>query len=243
MAERTAYNPYDPTQARFLAALARGESAGGAYGLFQGVGNYDLSGAPRDEYGFPIWQGWGNSHAAGWFQFQPGTWEEYAERYQLDFQRPDDQKAAAWYLAQDTYARRAGGSLTSALERGDYASIQSALEPIWPSVKGNKAAPGGLTESLQKGLGVDVDTRGVFSDDTTKAGIPGLPSFPGLPFSVPGLGADTFARIGLLVLGAIIILIALWYLLSQATDGAVPDPTDTVKTVAKGAATVAAVVA
>lgn len=44
-----------------------------------GVGGADLSKAPRDENGFPTWEGQGNSHAAGAYQFQPATWAQYAQ--------------------------------------------------------------------------------------------------------------------------------------------------------------------
>ena len=47
-----------------------------------GYGGTDLSSAPLDEYGFPIWAGKmgpaGMSHAAGAYQFQPATWRAYA---------------------------------------------------------------------------------------------------------------------------------------------------------------------
>jgi hypothetical protein len=56
------------------------ESSGGNYNV--GYGGADLSGAPKDQYGFPIWSGKvgpaGVSHAAGAYQFQPGTWAKYA---------------------------------------------------------------------------------------------------------------------------------------------------------------------
>jgi hypothetical protein len=59
------------------------ESNGGNYNV--GTGGADLSSAPRDPNGFPIWEGkldpasGKRSHAAGAYQFQPGTWQQYAE--------------------------------------------------------------------------------------------------------------------------------------------------------------------
>ncbi len=66
--------PSDP------AALVRKYESGGNYNV--GFGGADLSNAPRDETGFPQWAGKqgpsGISHAAGAYQFQPGTWKQYA---------------------------------------------------------------------------------------------------------------------------------------------------------------------
>ena len=91
-----AYNPYDPTQQAFLSALASGEA--GTAGYMSGVGpngGSDLTGAPTDQYGFPQWNGFGNSHAAGEYQFQPATWDAVAAQHNLNFGNPADQNAAA----------------------------------------------------------------------------------------------------------------------------------------------------
>lgn len=225
-----AYDPYNVTQNRFLSALSLGEAPGGLGGLFIGTGGTDLSDAPTDQYGFPQWGGFGNSHAAGWFQFQPGTWEDYAKPYNLNFRNPDDQKAAAWYLAQDTYKLKTGRDLSAALEAGDYQSVQNSLVDVWPSVTGNKAAPGGLAASLAQGRGNEIGTTGTISPNTTP--------FPGnLMTALMPSAAGGFARIGLLIVGSVIILIALWALLSQT--GVVPGPEKVFKTT-KGLATTAA---
>jgi muramidase (phage lysozyme) len=215
---RTAYNQYDPLQNAFLSALAKGESPGGEKGLYIGVGGADLRQAPVDEYGFPQWSGFGNSHAAGWFQFQPGTWEEYASKYQLNFRSPDDQKAGAWLLAQDRYKANTGRDLTEALKAGDYLSVENALSKTWTST------PGRLANTLAQGDGVDIGTETPISADTSPlARLAGSLPLPGIGLG----GADMFVRIGLLVIGAVVILIALWHLLSQT--GVVPSPADTAK--------------
>jgi muramidase (phage lysozyme) len=222
MGGAVAYNPSDPVQTAFLAALAKGESAGGSGSLYQGTGGADLHSAPTDEYGFPQWGGFGNSHAAGTFQFQPGTWDSYAKTYGLNFGSGFDQQAAAWYLAQDTYAQKTGGSLSEALKSGDYTSVQSSLASVWPSVTGNGASKG-LASNLANGIGVALPGQaGGISADTSAIN----------PFLHPiQYLQDQFQRWGLLIVGAVLVVIALWYLLAQA--GAVPSPTDVAKSAAK----------
>lgn len=215
-----AYNPYDPAQQSFLSALALGESHGPSP-YTQGVGGTDLSGAPTNQYGFPTWGGFGNSHAAGAFQFQPATWEQYGAEYNLNFRNPGDQNAAAWYLAQDTYKAKTGGDLSSALAAGQYSSVQAALAKVWPSVTGNGASPG-LAAALSGGQGSQLSGgANPISADTSLLG------------KLNPLNAMTsqFARIGLIAVGSLILLVALWYLLSQT--GAVPSPGEVAKTAGK----------
>lgn len=222
-----AYNPYDQTQQAFLAALALGES-NGKDPYHQGTGGTDLSGSGTDAYGFPIWGGFGNSHAAGAYQFQPGTWDKYAKDYNLQFQNPGDQNAGAWYLAQDTYKQKTGGDLASDLKAGKYTSIQSALAAVWPSVTGNGASPG-LANALSNGQGAQISGGNPISADTS-----GGEKTGGVFGPLVDWLAQEFSRIGILFIGSIILLIALWYLLSET--GAVPSPTQTAKAVGKAAA-------
>lgn len=231
MPKEVAYNPNDPHQTTFLAALALGESSGGPGSLYQGTGGANLANAPRNSTGFPEWGGFGNSHAAGTFQFQPGTWAPYAKEYGLNFANPQDQNAAAWYLAQDTYAQKTGGSLSDALAKGDYSSVQNALVKVWPSVTGNGASPG-LAKALNEGKGVDTMSGGgsFLSEDTSLMGR--FTGFMGSLNPMSGV-SDVFVRIAIIAVGGAILLIALWYLLSDA--GVVPSPTDTAKTVSKAA--------
>lgn len=216
-----AYNPYDQTQQAFLSALAKGESSGGSAAYTQGVGGTDLAAAGTDQYGFPQWGGFGNSHAAGAFQFQPATFDTYASRYGLNFGKPSDQNAAAWYLAQDTYSQKTGGSLSDDLQAGKYSSVQQALAAVWPSVNGNGAAPGGLSATLTSGNGAQIAGGNGLSADTS-------PFYKFMSGMNPLAGVvDQFTRIAIIAVGALIMLIALWYLLAQT--GAVPSPNDTAK--------------
>jgi len=210
-----AYNPNDPTQQNFLSALALGESGNASNALTLGFGGSDLSGDPADQFGFPQWAGEGNSHAAGLFQFQPSTWDSVASQYNLNFSNPQDQSAGAWYVAQQAYSNATGGDLSTALSQGNYGSVQSALASIWPSVAGNAAAPQGLAANLASGTG---------------AAIPGA-SAAAAPASAPVTIFTSienwFERGGLIIIGGLVIIAALWALLSNA--GYVPTPKSLVK--------------
>lgn len=216
-----AYDPNNSTQTAFLAALALGEApASGGYTV--GVGGTDLTGAPVDQYGFPQWSGFGNSHAAGEFQFQPATWDALAAQFGLNFSNPADQNQAAWQLAQQTYAQKTGGSLSAALAAGDYTGVQSALATVWPSVTGNGASPG-LAAALTGGTGASLSGgANPISADTSAGGSGGIGGM-----IASALVGGTFVRIGLFVVGGVILMIALWKLLSD--NGVLPSPSDTAK--------------
>lgn len=186
----TPYNPNDPTQQAFLANLMKGEDASGA--PFLGYGGVDLTGVGGDQYGFPQWGGaaTGNgqtTHAAGLFQFQPGTWDQIASQFGLNFQNPSDQAAGAWYLAQQSYANATGNDLTTALANGDTSNVNSVLASVWPSL-GNGQAAAGTTST-----GSSSQSGGLWANIE-----------------------DFFVRFGLIIVGGAIVLIALWALLSNA---------------------------
>lgn len=215
------YNPNDSLQTKFLSALALGETGNVSNAYSVGYGGVDLSSAELGSHGFPQWSGntSANTHAAGAFQFQPGTWADIAGKYNLDFANPSDQNAGAWYLAQQTYAAKTGGSLTDALSKGDFSSVQSALGNIWPSVNGNAAAPQGLAANLANGVGATLA-----GTDAASGG-----AAPSSPFGIVANVENWFQRFGLIVVGGIVIIAALWALLSQ--NGYVPSPKKLAKAV------------
>lgn len=138
------YNPNDPTQQAFLATLQQGESGGYSNPYFIGYGGANLTGASTDAFGFPQWTGasvnGSETHAAGAYQFQPGTWDQIAAQYNLNFQNPADQNAAAWYLAQQNYNNSTGGSLYNDLNSGDYQQVATTLLPTWTSLNATNLA-------------------------------------------------------------------------------------------------------
>lgn len=198
-----AYNPSDTWQAHFLQSLRSGES-GGNYSI--GTGGTDLSGAPVDSRGFPLWSGiqtvQGPSHAAGAYQFQPGTWQRIADKYNLDFRNKADQDAAAWYLAQEDYTARTGKSLESDLQGGAFASIASGLKSTWTSLSASSLADGMKAELAPGASGGSLPSPGQWISD---------------PLGSAGQVASSyFIRGAMILVGIGILLVALWALLSRS---------------------------
>lgn len=220
-----AYNPDDPLQTAFLSALALGETGGAPNSATEGYGGVSLAGAATDSYGFPIWGGQGNTHAAGTFQFEPSTWDAIAQEYNLNFANENDQNEGAFYLAQ-----QADPNLENDLSTGNFSAIQTALKSIWPSVTGNRAAPQGLAADLADSVtivGNDAATQTAANNSaggtasgqtgsTTEQGSSGFNLFD------PSTYQAFFTQGALIIVGAVIILVALWMLLSS--QGVVPSP-------------------
>lgn len=204
-----AYNPSDAEQNQFLAAIRSIESGGNYFIGTSGGG--DLSKYPTDTYGFPIWDGKPSglapgktSHGAGAYQFEPGTWKHVASKYGLNFKNKGDQDRGAWYLAQEVYQRVTGRSLDAALDEGDFQSVQTALRTTW-ATGGNPAVPEGLAYALSNGVSAEVQPG---PTDTS-----GTPSFLTSPLQA---SAAYFVRGGMILVGGLILLVALWALLSKA---------------------------
>lgn len=192
----------DVEQRRFLAALRAGE---GGDDYWIGFGGTDLESAPRDRFGFPQWPGRvtreGPTHAAGAYQFQPGTWGNIAKKYNLNFANPFDQDQGAWYNAQERYARETGRSLDADLDAGLFEQIRRGLSREWTSLRDN---PTRFLEIVSNGAGAEL------SPGPTSPG--GTPSI----FTNPiGAASSYFVRGGMILVGAVILLVALWFLLSR----------------------------
>jgi hypothetical protein len=117
-----------------------------------GTGGTDLSRAPRDEFGFPIWEGKGNSHAAGAYQFQPATWRQYAAPLGIkDFSKESqDAVARAAYLDQGVKPWAPyNPKLAAALARGEHLTADVVRGP--DAVIGG-APVGGAPMSLAPGM-------------------------------------------------------------------------------------------
>lgn len=225
MSTALAYNPDDTVQSGFLAALAQGETGGNSFSSTEGVGGANLAGSATDQYGFPIWNGEGNSHAAGTYQFQPSTWDSIASQFGLNFSNASDQSAGAWYYAEQVFSQNTGGqSLETALQNGEYSEVQTALQSVWPSVTGNQAAPQGLAANLGAAIaGGGTATSGTSSTGTsTSTGSSGTASQNAGNSGSNSLGSSLFSRAGLIIVGSVVIVVALWMLLSS--QGYVPSP-------------------
>lgn len=218
----TPYNPADPTQAAFLAAVAHGESGGNANSAMLGFGGANLAGAPTDAFGFPIWSGAttaaGPTHAAGTYQFQPATWDQIAGANRLNFQNPADQAAGAWDLAASTYAaKNSGANLETALQNGDFGGAASTLSPTWASLTATELAAafnGNAAASAPSAAGASGVSSGTPSAPTASVWSPST-WLPALDASIKNL----FVRGGVFLLALILIAFGLYYLADQQTDG------------------------
>lgn len=204
MAGAVAYNPFDPEQKELLAAI-RTVEGGTSYSI--GFGGTDLSGTSRDQYGFPQWGGAvtsrGPTHAAGAYQFQPGTWRDVASKYGLNFANPGDQDAGAWYNAQAKYAARTGGrSLDADLDAGLYDRVRAGLQSEW---EGILTKPAQFLSILSDGVASEISPG---ATDTS-----GTPSFITSPIQA---ASAYFVRGGMILVGALILVVALWALLSKS---------------------------
>lgn len=237
------YNPADPTQASFLSALALTETGSNPNAYSEGFGGGLLAGLPTDATGFPIWGGSstaaGPTHAAGAFQFQPGTWGPLAQAFGLNFGNPSDQNDAAWILAQQKYTAATGGDLETALASGQYSQVQGALAPTWQGVTGSISSGQGLAYDLAHGLGSP--TVGGSSSASSSSASSSSSSAAGGGSAAGGTFLTAvesfFVRFGLLIAGAVIVVVALWQLLSDHSD--LPSPAATAKAAGKGLAAAA----
>lgn len=129
-----------------------------------GWGGADLSQAPLDQYGFPIWEGKmgpaGNSRAAGAYQFQPGTWRKIAVKHfggYADWRKPEVQDAMArrLYLDQGIKPWSSNKALLSALGTGQGLASPIPDEDTRPGLTVEPLSGGSQRPSPSAGAGGD----------------------------------------------------------------------------------------
>lgn len=153
---------------------------------------------------------------------------DVASAHGLNLSNTNDQAAAIWYNAQQDFATNTGGSLETALDQNNYAAVQSGLSSDLPTVNGSSGAPQGLAASLVSGIGNailgTIDPGAVASNAMTAAGIaPQATTFSGAI-------ENWLTRGGLIVIGGIVLIVALWLLLSD--QGILPSPSSTAAAIA-----------
>ena len=212
------YDPTNPTQAAFLATLQAGENASGNPLL--GYGGANLANAPTDAYGFPEWAGVGTTHAAGLYQFQPGTWDGIASQLGLNFQSTADQQKAAWDLAATNYANANGGaSLETALASGNYASVASTLDSTWTSLSADALAKGMANAAVAPG---DLAAAASGAASNSSGVGAAISNFLGITKFQADV-VNMFSRGGVMILAVVIIGFGLAYLGDSATGGKLKD--------------------
>jgi muramidase (phage lysozyme) len=75
------------------AAIVRKYESGGDYTILYGGSHFDFETDAFNQYGFPIWGGLNDSHAAGAYQFEPKLWGYYALRLGIGNFSPNSQDA------------------------------------------------------------------------------------------------------------------------------------------------------
>ena len=216
------YDPNDPTQATFLAAIAKGENPKGNASL--GFGGADLSHSPTDAQGFPIWAGvtsaatdYKPTHAAGLYQFQPGTFDPIASANGLNFQNPADQSAAAWILASGRYASaNNGASLETALKNGDYSGVAATLggtAKTWSSLSTQE-----LSNAFGGTLGTDAAAASATAAASAANAATGASGNSGLLATFEADTKNMFVRGGAIATGLVILAGGIFYLAHDQTS-------------------------
>lgn len=174
------------------------ESGGGNYNV--GFGGTDLSKAPLDANGFPIWEGkmgpQGVTHAAGAYQFEPATWAKYAGPLGIhDFSKESqDAVFRAAYLDQG-FAPWApfNPKLAKAISRdGMTAQVPASAEPAPVRLAANGPIPPGLlagagSQPTSPDAPLSAQEAAAASYRATHPGSSlGLPPIPGA--APPGIG-------------------------------------------------------
>lgn len=124
-------------------AIAVGESEpigklGTGYNILFGGGRFEGFAA------FPDWPGrivnGRPTHAAGRYQFQPGTWGDVSRAIGLRDFSPASQDAGFWFLACQRYRLRVGRSLGPDLLADLLDELVYGLQPTWTSVSAKTIA-------------------------------------------------------------------------------------------------------
>jgi muramidase (phage lysozyme) len=136
----TADQTLPPIAQTFLNSIGSGESKNNYSALYGGGQFGDFS-------QFPQWAGvqgpQGITHAAGRYQFEPGTYADASKALGLTDFSPASQDKAAWWLAQQNYRGKTGRDLLTDLRAHNPqtdALIQQSLGSTWTSLRSRSAS-------------------------------------------------------------------------------------------------------
>ena len=120
----------DQLKSQILAHIRKSEGAD--YDTLYGGGRFN-SFAAHPNVGFVGPTGL-PTHAAGGYQFEPGTWNQQAKKLGLNDFSPQSQDVAAWDLAQRTYKQQTGRDILVDAQQGKV--NWEALGGEWEGLKG-----------------------------------------------------------------------------------------------------------
>jgi len=132
-----------PEQQYVLDTIAAGEAPG--YDVLYG-GHRFKSYAAHPAIAIPIGQTGVSSTAAGRYQLLKSTWDKQAKELNLKDFSPENQDAAAWNLASQTYAQKTGRNLQ--LDAKNHSVEWDALQQQWPSLRRFGEAPASSASSF-----------------------------------------------------------------------------------------------
>lgn len=150
-----------PEQEYVLNTIAAGEAPG--YDTLYG-GHKFKSYASHPAIPIPIGNSGLSSTAAGRYQLLKKTWDSQAEKLGLKDFSPENQDAAAWNLANETYTKTTGRNLD--LDAKAHSVEWDALVRQWPSLRrfaNPQAVPGAAGIGAQPQVMTGGDTPEIFS--------------------------------------------------------------------------------
>lgn len=179
-----------------METIAGPESNGRYDAIYGGSRFNDFSDHPRTAVTIKSGPNKGRkSTAAGKYQFTAPTWDEYAEKLQLDSFSPEDQERAAYELAKDRYRTRTGRNLETDLVSQNpdkIANIGKSLAGTWTSLPGGIEQGIGQNKFVQsfndKYMGPTIPDR---PSDVGGTMLAGLPSDGPVPSSRPQQPSQT----------------------------------------------------
>lgn len=142
--------PVDPIKKSYLDLINAREGSPGYNEAFNYVPFNDLSKHPN------IYNKEHDTSAAGRYQINAPTWNEFAPKVGVTDFSPESQDKVAWKIAEENYkVKTGGGDLYAALKSGDPATIATAFTKNrnrWVSLPASQGTAWGLVEQFTQSV-------------------------------------------------------------------------------------------
>lgn len=142
--------PVDPIKKSYLDLINKREGSPGYNEAFNYVPFNDLSKHPN------IYNKEHDTSAAGRYQINAPTWNEFAPKVGVTDFSPESQDKVAWKIAEENYkVKTGGGDLYAALKSGDPATIATAFTKNrnrWVSLPASQGTAWGLVEQFTQSV-------------------------------------------------------------------------------------------